>query len=601
MGEQQVMVKSAILKKHFEIFDFDDNFFDTYENKASDKLKNIDELCDALHDIQQSGRKIVIYTDFDVDGIMSSVIAYAGLSELGFNVGLQKPLPSNGYGFRCSDVDSILNIFPDASVILTGDVGIANNDAIDYAKSKGLTVFVTDHHTVASVCNADIAVNPNQLGESYSQKGICGSFILYKVMMLYAFKYGHSNQIDAISELKMFAGIATISDSMPLLFENRQLVRDSISIMRRLYELSLGEIETGMRYHSENYIRAFMGTKKLLDFFTGARKLKKAFDIDEQFYGFYLVPFLNSCKRTDGDMDGIYDIFFCPYIDALDDIPNMSCVVNAIAYIDRLNEYRKERTAYYFEKLMEEQGSGSEIADYMESNVYITNAPAGFLGLLGSKFIAMTGLPTLVVNANEDGSYSGSGRNPSWFDFADALQKHNIPITCSGHKEAFGVFIPDKATLDAYVTFFVEVVITRYIFLVETGKIKSTAISVSYNGCTECNFDFDNVLVDDFLGEMNLYHPFGTAFPAPCFDFYVKLSDVKEKMFGNAAQHMKLITEDGLEILLFNMALDFEMLKAKHRGEDITLICSGTFNYDTYIDPDSKKINFLANGIIVAT
>ena len=117
-------IRNAILKKHFEKCGFDDEFFSTYESKADDKIKNIEELCEKLHHIRCSRQRIVIYTDFDVDGIMSSVIAYAGLSELGFDVCLFRPDPSAGYGFRIEDVDEILNEFTDVNVILTADVGI---------------------------------------------------------------------------------------------------------------------------------------------------------------------------------------------------------------------------------------------------------------------------------------------------------------------------------------------------------------------------------------------------------------------------------------------------------------------------------------------
>lgn len=92
-------VNNAILKKHFENLGFDDAYFAVYESEATDEMQNVDSLCDRLYDIRKNGQQIVIYTDFDVDGIMSSIVAYAGLSQLGFNVGLFKPTPADGYGF----------------------------------------------------------------------------------------------------------------------------------------------------------------------------------------------------------------------------------------------------------------------------------------------------------------------------------------------------------------------------------------------------------------------------------------------------------------------------------------------------------------------
>lgn len=597
-----MIANNAILQKHFEKLGFDDTFFDNYENVATDEMQNIDKFCDKLYNIRENGQKIVIYTDFDVDGIMSSVIAYAGLSELGFKVDLFKPTPADGYGFRCTDVDNIRNVFPDVSVILTGDVGIACNDAIEYAKSQGLVVLVTDHHGSKCVCTADIAVNPNQFGETYSHNGICGSYVLYLILEKFAKRYCNQSKQADIYRLQMFAGIATISDVMPLVYENRQLVRNSVSLMRYFYNYELDDNGTiAPPTYSENYTQAFVGMKKLLEYFTTIRKIKKAVDIDEQFYGFYLVPFLNSCKRMNGNMCGIYDIFFSPYANAFPDFPNMSCMENGIKYVAALSDHRKELTTYYFDQLLSEKTAGeTEASLYMQCGIFITDAAPGLLGLLASKFMGMTNSPTLVVNQHEDGSYSGSGRNPSWFSFTDRLLEYGLNIECNGHKDAsFGVIIPDKETLNKYVGFYNDVILPEYEALVTSGDITSTSISISYKGCADCDFEADNILIKDFLDEMAEFHPYGKAFPAPRFDYYIKLDafTVQEKMFGSEAQHVKLITEDGMELLLFNMALDFEKIKYDNRGKDYVLVCSGTFRYDDFNNTDYDTVNFLVDDI----
>lgn len=592
-------VNNAILKKHFENLGFDDAYFAVYESEATDEMQNVDSLCDRLYDIRKNGQQIVIYTDFDVDGIMSSIVAYAGLSQLGFNVGLFKPTPADGYGFRPKDVDDICNEFPDSSVILTGDVGISNNEAIDHAKEKGFTVFVTDHHGGGN-CSADLAVNPNQYGETYSHKGICGAYVLYKILAKYASKYSSFSAQADIYRLQMFAGIATVSDVMPLIYENRQLVRSSVSLMRYFYNYELANgVALAPPVYSDNYSRAFVGMKKLLDYFTRIRKIRKAENIDEQFYSFYLVPFLNSCKRMDGDMRGIYDIFFSEYVEPFDSFPNMSCVENGIKYVEALSEQRKVLTERYFSELLAEQRAGeTENANYMTHGVYITDARPGLLGLLGSKFMGLSGIPTLVINANEDGSYSGSGRNPGWFDFVRQLDEQSINgVTCAGHAGAFGVFIADKSALDRYISFVDTVVLPAYDEML--SEAVSPYISISYKDCVHADFDADTQLIKDFIDEKELFHPFGQEFPEPKFDFYLKPNsdDVIETMFGNEGQHIKLITAEGMELLLFNMALDYEKLKFDNRDKNWVLVCSGTFRYDDFNDTYYDTINYLVKEI----
>lgn len=591
-------VKSPILRKHFEKNGFDADFFMTYESETTDELQDIDKLCSTLYDIREKKSKIVIYTDFDVDGIMSSVIAYAGLSELGFNVALFKPSPSDGYGFRVKDVDDIYDEYPDVAVIFTGDVGIGCNEAIEYAQSKGLKVFVTDHHTESVVCTADIAVNPNRICETYSHNYICGSYVVYKVIELFAKKYcGFVTQAD-IYRLQMFAGIATISDVMPLIYENRQLVRNSVSLMQYFYNYQLVSDTIAPPTYSANYMRAFVGMKKLLEYFTEIGKIKKAADIDEQFYSFYLIPFLNSAKRMNGDMRGIYDIFFSSRISPAKGFENMACVENGIKYIDILSARRRELTAAYFNALSEEkQKNETENAAFMQCEVYITDATAGLLGLLGSKFAAMSGMPTLVVNEMPDGSYMGSGRNPNWFDFAGQLQAHNIDIECNGHKEAFGVFIPNKSVLLDYIAFYQDYIVPEYVRLFVDGTLKSdTYISISYQNCVSCDFVFDGIMIKEYIDEMMLYHPYGHAFPEPKFKYYLNLSSAEIKIFGSEKQHAKIITEDGMEILLFNMSLELNKLISDNSGTNFIIVCYGIFRYDKF-NTQFDTINFLANDI----
>lgn len=595
-------IYSKILRRHFEKLDFDmslmDDFAKNFEAKASDTMQNLDAMCIKLADIRASGERMVIYTDFDVDGIMSSVVAYAGFSELGFNVSLFKPTPALGYGMRTTDIDDIIAIYPDVKVIFTGDVGIVCNEAILHAKEKGLTVLVTDHHLSGGPCAADIAVNPNQFGETYSHSGICGSYVIYKILEEYAKRYcSPSTQAD-IYRLQVFAGIATISDVMPLVYENRPLVRNSVAIARYFFGYELGKTDI-TSVHSENYCRAFIGLKKLLEYFKTKGKIKTSDDIDEQFYGFYLVPFLNSCKRMDGDMRGVYDIFFSEYISPLPGYDNMSCVETGIRYIEVLSDRRKEITEETFNKLLREKEEGvTDNSQYMKCEVYIADIGAGICGLLASKFMSYSGMPTLVIVKNADGSYTGSGRNPGWMDFTGSLMDYDPSICCAGHREAFGISIPNEDALKGYIGFYSDVVLKAYDDAVASDKIiKDTDIVVAYTDAVAYDFIIDPIDIREFLDEARLYHPFGNSFPEPCFKLAIPLGTYEEKLFGSVRQHTKLVTSDGIEILLFNLAADYEKLKYENRGTNCVLICRGTFRYDTFDNIDYDNICFFCNDI----
>lgn len=597
-------IRNEILKRHFEKMGFDDDFFFNYENATDDTMQNMSVLVDYLRVAFEKQLQIAVYTDFDVDGIMSGIIAYAGLTELGFNVRLFKPSPSKGYGFHVSDVDEIMAQFPDVNVILTGDVGISCNDAIDYAKLKGLVVLVTDHHISNQVCNADAAVNPNQMGETYSHPGICGSYVIYKVLQEYCKLYCGPDKSADIYRLQMFAGIATVSDVMPLLYENRQLVRNSVSIMRYFFNYQTVNNTIAPPVYSDAYSRAFIGIKELLKYFTERKKIKTADDITEQFYGFYLVPFLNACKRMAGDMNGIYDIFFSDSVEPLEDYPDMGCVKNAIKYIDGLNEERRELTNYYFESLMTLKESGDDSdpkAVCTSCEVYITEAPAGLCGLLATKLMNISGMPTLVVRLNEDNSLSGSGRCPAWCNLSKSIKRTGINMSLEGHKEAFGVYFASLNDVVSYMVHYRDVIIPEYQEFLKGDKIsvKTTAISISDAYDDNCEFRAELDLLTDYLNELELYHPFGKEFPEPKFDFYIE-GDYTETMFGKTNEHIKLVTDNGIEIMLFNQALDFEKLKSDYRGKNVKILCHGSFRFDTYnanTTDDFDNISFFTDSV----
>lgn len=133
-------------------------------------------------------------------------------------------------------MDRLLASYPGAKAIITADVGIASHAAVDYARNKGLKVFVTDHHRPLSVLPAaDVVVDPLREDDPYEVKGICGAYVMYQCLEHYANCYEDFLTKEQISRLRVFAGIGTIPDSMPLVRQNRILVRDAVSICRYIY------------------------------------------------------------------------------------------------------------------------------------------------------------------------------------------------------------------------------------------------------------------------------------------------------------------------------------------------------------------------------
>lgn len=602
-------LKSDILKLHLRKYGFDQEFLNTFEVPTDQKMQNFDALIDELRRCFETRERILVYTDFDVDGISCGVIGYAGLSELGFECELYKPLPALGYGMHNEDIDRILQLHPDCKTILTADVGINENNTIEYAHSKGLRVLVTDHHPAKRPCKAEISVNPQNFEETYPHPGICGAHVLWMVLFEYAQRYCNPVKIGDIWRLRMFAGIATVADSMPLLYENRQLVRDAISIAQYYYTYDINTMGIVPPVYSAPYSMCFAGIVQLLKHFEDEGKIRKTSDISETFFGFYLVPMLNSCKRMDGDMNALYDIFFAQCVHAEPEYPDMPCVDNAISYIAELNNERKLIVDEKFREVMQAREHAlsnapadtlmsfvtgydekaldkAKLGKYADCDVYIMDIGGGLCGLLATKVMNVTGKPCLVLYKNEDGGYNGSGRSPAWFPFFDRMQQDKI-IDVGGHNAAFGVRIHSDNELEKYRSYFHGVIENVYREVMNDTPFDPYITLSLVDDYDACDFKYDEMMVRQFLSETELLHPYGMAFPEVKFRVVIP-SDFYGEVFGSLNNHVKLVTRDGTEFVWFSSLVDFELL-LKSNTEKRPYVATGRFEISSF----SGMVNFI--------
>ena len=593
-------LKSNIMKLHLQRYGFDQLFLDTFERPTEMQLRNLEALVDKLYEIRARGEKILVLSDFDGDGIMSGIIGYAGLSELGFNVELYHPLPAAGYGIHFEDIDRIMREHPDCKIILTADVGIGENAAITYAQQNGFRVLVTDHHIGKTDCAAELSVDPSASGEAYDHKGICGAHVLWMVLHNFAVKYESPVRISDIWRLRVFAGIATISDVMPLMYENRQLVRDAISIAQYYYTYDINDMGITPPMYSQAYSMCFAGLKQLLWYFEKEGKIKRVEDITEHFFAFYLVPMLNAVKRMDGDMAALYDIFFGQCVHADPDYPEMACVDNAISYVADLNEKRKLLVDEKYRELIEAMektklGIPSEITKYADCNVYCMDIPGGICGLIAVKVMNATNMPCLVLYKNPDtGAWNGSGRSPAWFPFIDKTMADGF-CKADGHNPAFGVKFESEADFDRYCEYYrANIAPQREAAM---ANMKDCSIHLTMGGYAkgfQVDFIFDPQEVRDFLDDEKLLHPYGQAFPDVEFKLLVPTIEYAE-YFGTLKNHVKFITPDGsVEFLWFNSLVDFELMLNKNTEGKAYELC-GKFQVNSY----NGALNFIISDMAV--
>lgn len=396
------LTNDDLMKLHdFERFDHQDFA------EAADAVKFIE----TLHELKGT-RRIVIDSDYDVDGIMSEEILKASLKKFGFNVSSYYPTEHDGYGLTMKEAHHLLEKFPDVTVVITADNGINCKEAIDYLSSLGIAVLVSDHHpgeVDKFPESAEICVNVNRSDKTdlYRFKHISGAQTAYKLMELYARTYESSQVQSYIKCLKVFASISILSDVMLIDNENRRDVRDLIADFnsKRLENMSL----------VNEYVKRL---KTFIDKFGSGK-------ITAETFGFAVIPTLNSARRMLGESELAYKVF-----DENAKVAEVS--TNALM---RLNDLRKA----------EKREAMTNIdlkVDTDQLAIAVTTAKGGILGLIASDLansVKRSSLAFKEINGRMKASGRGFGGNSIYRILEEVKDRDSsIDFGFGGHSHALG-------------------------------------------------------------------------------------------------------------------------------------------------------------------
>lgn len=355
---------------------------------------------------------IRIWGDYDADGILATFILEQTLAWLGFtDVGRRIPKRcSEGYGMNMAMVDELPE---EHCLIITVDNGIAAPEVVAYAKAKGHTVVVTDHHepvkTEDSVIipKADLVIDPKAYPGLMQFDGYCGAGIAYKLArhLLKGIKGRHL-------ALLPLAALATVCDQMPIREENYYFLKTGLQVMNRYGQTDL--IPKGLRAMGD-----VMGITVW----------------DEGKFGFQTGPMINSAERmNDGGADSVVAL--------LENDDLYQCRVQA-EELKKTNQARKEAVASAVEGLSEETEKRADGSVVFPLVKYLPGCSEGIIGIIAGKMQEKLGVPVGVfTDAEETGLYKGSFRSTDGFDIMDLLNKHRSMFeACGGHAAAAGVSV----------------------------------------------------------------------------------------------------------------------------------------------------------------
>ena len=445
---------------------------------------------------------IVIYRDYDCDGISAGAIAMECLSALGAYVDHYANQRSiDGYGMCPAGVDSILAKWPDTKIVLTVDNGISAHDGIRYAKGAGLRVIVTDHHEAGTeLPPADVIIDPKQPGEIYPFKHLCGAGVIFKLMLaLYAHMGKH---IAPVMDTIDIVALATVADVVPLVGENRALVKMGLEVINEA---------------RRPFFAAMLAKSEL-------KNLNAHYGVS-----FVLAPMVNSVSRLDEDTEFVVKMM-------LSNDPVW--LSEAADRLIEMNEHRKEITKNELELL---EVSLAEQTKETDTAIIVRNdkLTEGVIGILAGRLKQRFNRPCIVFTKNEAGELKGSARGCDGFELKaslDALPSGTL-TSYGGHTKAAGLtLLPDK-----YDTFRREFMkLTDAAFQGSDFAEESVIDEVlSESTCTK-----------EFIHDLQYLEPFGEGFRPPLFGLVANV--VETKYMGIEQQHVKYITERGISVIQWN-------------------------------------------------
>ncbi|MFA5686817.1 MAG: DHH family phosphoesterase [Bacilli bacterium] len=443
------------------------------------KLLNIDKIKKRIFKAIENKEKIIVYGDYDCDGIMSLAIITKTLEKLNSKISYYAPSRYlDGYGLTTNRVEDIIK--GGYSLIILVDNGISAFDAIKLAKEHNIDTIVVDHHEVQDTLpDAYAILHPSlsKLGDIAASAGLM-SFILSCALL---------DEVDPY--LLSLAGISTISDMMPLVSYNRDVVRLTI------------------KYLNENtypQITALVGHK----------------EIDEKVIAMEIAPRINAIGRVDETtkINRLVKYFVSE---------DIRLIHQYARYIDEINESRKKMTKEIVDNLVVEEDVSGIVLNL--------DIKEGLIGLIANRLVNEYQVPTIVFTSNDldKDVLKGSIRSKEGFNVIKAfgsLEKYLL--TYGGHIFAGGVSIK-KSDFENFKKDFIHLAKT-YQFIESDEKI----LTIQKEDINFVNYE-----------AIRKFAPFGEGFKAPLF--VLENVNTSNLTYISNDKHLSVLLDNSAKILGF--------------------------------------------------
>lgn len=499
------------------------NFINFNENN----LKNITEMKDVkpfilrLANAVINHEKVVIYGDYDSDGICATTIFIKTLRLLGEDPSyFISNRFTEGYGLSIKGMQRLLAQYPDTKLIVTCDNGIVAFEGVDYAKSKGVDVIISDHHIASPDCRLPDCpvVCEKRRDENTSQlEGFCGAELARRLCILLTQVLRKYEPLkDELESLYAFAGFATITDVIELNSSNHFIAK------KGLEEINNYKKDTP----------CFAALKEVLSINS---------NIDEVSIGYHLGPMINAAGRITGDASLPVELFI------FNDIVKAKKLALELR---KLNEIRQEKS-------FEQQQLAKKEYDqfHMENDTFIIlkgidgeSYDEGIAGLIASYIVENYKKPCICLAKTEnDDIYKGSARSIEGFNIKVALDNCSQFLEgYGGHSMAAGLSVK-KSNINQL-----------HEHLNDLSKNTENLIEYIDVDYFESINNFDFGMIDEYRRYLA---PFGVGFEKPT---YATSGLFDQNKYIMKDKHVKTKLKDGneaIDLLWFNSINKLERIR----------------------------------------
>ncbi len=496
-----------------------------------------------IMDAIDSGEKIIIYGDYDADGVTSTSILYLALKRLDANVDYYIPdRETEGYGMSIARIQKLHE--NGVKVILTCDNGISAIEEIKFAKELGFTIVVTDHHELRFFVNengdreylvpeADAIINPKQKDCEYPYENLCGAGIALKFAQVLLESIGYS--LDEITDLIEIAGIGTICDVVDLVGENRIIAKKGLEYINNTSNL---------------------GLKALIEILGIKGQEIKAYHI-----GFMIGPCINATGRLDTANLSVELLLTKDNVRAYE-LANI---------LNELNKKRQQMTNENVDSIIE----SIYASDLINDKVLVCYKPdvhESIAGIVAGKVREKFNVPTFIITKAKEG-VKGSGRSIDEYNmFEELLKCKDILSKFGGHPMAAGLSLEESKICDLRRNLNDNCCLTE----------KDLALKIKIDKRLHLSY-----ITNELINEISNLEPFGKGNPTPVFaDKNIPISAIR--ILGENKNVLKLtcrISQDNLiEGICFNRVEDFiDIIKNEYNE-----------NYEKVLyNPDGLKLDMV--------